>query len=181
MRYGTRMVFLITLLVAGQAVAQPKKPGLDADREKINFLTGSFVTETNMPASRAMPKGVTGKGTSIMSWALDSMFIQIEEQSVNPVFGHYQGHGMLGYDAINHEYVLSMFNNFADRPSYKGNFVGDTLVLATKVAMPGRSFDQKLVWYKDGPSVKLKVMNDSGKGFVLALEETSTPATQTTK
>jgi hypothetical protein len=106
------------------------------------------------------------------------MFLLIDEQSVNPVFGQYKGHGMLGLDAQTHQFVLSMFNNFGDHPSYKGNFVGDTLVLETQVPMQGRPFDQKLVWYKDGGAVKLKVLNDFGKGFFPALEETSIPVEQ---
>ena len=82
---------------------------------------------------------------------------------------------MLGFDAPSKQVVLSMFNNYGDHPSYKGGFVGDTLVLITTVPMPGRSFDQKLVWYKDGGGLKLKVLNDMGKGFVPVLEQTATP------
>ena len=107
------------------------------------------------------------------------MFLVIEDQS--SLFGRYKAHGVLGFDSPTREFVLSMFNNFGDHPSYKGNFVGDTLVLLTKVPMQGSSFDQKLVWYKDGEAVKLRVMNDLGKGFVLALEQTAIPVSQNTR
>ena len=150
-------------------------------RSKIEFLVGSFITITNIPPSASIPKGVSGKGTAVISWALDSMFLSIENENVTALLGHYKGHGMLGYDAQMHQFVLSMFNNFGDHPTYHGNFAGDTLVLQTKVEEPKHPFDQKLVWYKDGDVVKLKVLNDLGKGFVLSLEETATPVSQKMK
>src|SRR5208283_2356259 len=53
-------------------------------RSKVEFLVGSFTTSTNMPPpSTSMPKGATGTGTSVITWALDSMFLSIEEESVN--------------------------------------------------------------------------------------------------
>ena len=88
---------------------------------------------------------------------------------------------MLGFDLSTHQFVLSMFNNFGDRPTYHGNFAGDTLVLQTKVPVPKGSFDQELLWYKDGEAVKLKVLNDLGKGFVLVLEQTAIPVAQRTR
>ncbi len=145
-------------------------------RSKVEFLVGSFTTVTNIPPSSSLPKGATGKGTSVISWTLDSMFLSIENENNNSLLGHYKGHGMLGYDAQMHQYVLSMFNNFGDHPTYHGNFEGDTLVLQTKVEAPKHPFDQKLLWYKDGAVVRLKVLNDFGKGFILALEETGTPS-----
>jgi hypothetical protein len=44
--------------------------------------------------------------------------------------------------------------------------------------MPGHPFDQKLLWFKEGETVKLKVMNDAGKGFELVTEETATRVTK---
>jgi len=150
-------------------------------RAKVEFLVGSFTTVTNIPPSSSMPKGATGTGNSVISWTLDSMFLSIENENVSSILGHYKGHGMLGYDLQMHQYVLSMFNNFGDHPTYHGSFVGDTLVLQTKVEMPKHPFDQKLLWYKDGDVVKLKVLNDFGKGFLPALEETGTPVSQRMK
>ena len=150
-------------------------------RSQVEFLVGSFTTITNIPPSTSMPKGASGKGTAVISWALDSMFLSIENENNNSLLGHYKGHGMLGYDAQMHQYVLSMFNNFGDHPTYHGNFAGDTLVLQTKVEMPEHPFDQKLLWYKDGKAVKLKVLNDFGKGFLPALEETATRVSQKMK
>jgi len=150
-------------------------------RAKVEFLVGSFATVTNIPPSASIPKGATGKGTAVISWTLDSMFLSIENENINSLLGHYKGHGMLGYDAQMHQYVLSMFNNFGDHPTYHGNFVGDTLVLQTKVDVPKHPFDQKLLWYKDGDVVKLKVLNDFGNGFIPALEEAGTPVSQKMK
>ncbi len=190
MRHLKTIVLVTMLLIVEQAIAQKQtsspdsplqKPALDAERARLGFLVGSFATETNIPAMPSAPKGATGTGTSVITWALDSMFLLIDEQSMNSLFGQYKGHGVLGFDAQTRKFQLSMFNNFGDHPSYKGNFVGDTLVLETKVPMPGRSFDQKLVWYKDGEAVTLKVLNDFGKGFVLALEQKATPVASTDK
>ena len=180
MRHLKKIAILAMVLIVGQAIAQ-KQAADTTERAKLKFLVGSFATETNMPATPSAPKGATGKGTSVITWALDSMFLLIEEQSMNSLFGQYKGHGVLGFDSPTHQFVLSMFNNFGDHPSYKGNFVGDTLVLGTKVPMPGRSFDQKLVWYQGGEAVKLRVLNDVGKGFFLALEQTAIPVSQRTR
>ena len=72
------------------------------------------------------------------------MFLSIENENNNSLLGHYKGHGMLGYDAQMHQYVLSMFNNFGDHPTYHGNFDGDTLVLQTKVEAPTTSLRSKI-------------------------------------
>ncbi len=106
------------------------------------------------------------------------MFLAIEQQGSNTVFGEYKGRGMLGYDQQARQYVLSMFNNWGDRLTYSGNFEGDTLVLTTRVPMQGMTFDQKLLWYREGKGLTLKVFNDIGKGFELALEERDVPASQ---
>ena len=170
----TAALFTVVLML-GQTTAQMRGPAIDAARARLSFLVGTFVTETTIPARSATSKSVTGKGTSAVAWALDSAFLAIDEQSTNPLFGQYRGHGMLGFDPNTHEYVLSMFNNFGDHPSYKGNFVADTLVLTTKVAMPGGAFDQKLLWWREGTRVRLMVFNDLGKGPGLALEQTYIP------
>ena len=173
-------------LIAGNASSQEKgashspmvsKPSAAGERSRLAFLVGSFTTETTIPASPALPKGASGKGTSVISWALDSMFLFIDEKSENSLFGKYKSYGMLGYDPQGKQFVLSMFNNGGDRPSYNGNFSGDTLVLQTRVQMPGHPFDQKILWYRDGTMVKLKVLNDVGKGFTLSIDEISTPVT----
>lgn len=183
---GNRMILLMefavltSLLIVGQTAAQ-QTGAVDSARAKLQFLAGSFTTATMMPPGPSIPKGASGKGASVIAWTLDSMFLSIDEQSTNSLFGRYQGHGMLGFDAPTHQYVLSMFNNFGDHPSYKGSFVGDTLVLLTKVPMPPRPFDQKVVWYKEGDGVKMRVLNDMGKGFALVLEQTATPAEKKTE
>ena len=179
MRYVKKIAILSVVLVVGQAAAQ--KPASDTVRTKLQFLTGGFATETIIPESPSAPKGATGKGTSVITWALDSMFLLIDEQSMNSLFGQYKGHGVLGFDLPTHQFVLSMFNNFGDRPTYQGNFSADTLVLRTRVPAPKGSFDQELLWYKDGEAVKLKVLNDLGKGYVLVLEQTAVPSSQLPK
>ena len=148
-------------------------------RARLEFLVGTFATVTNIPPKPTMPKGATENGTSVITWTLDSMFLSIEDQ--NSLFGHYKARGMLGFDSQTDEFVLSMFNNFGDHPAYHGNFVGDTLVLQTKVQSPRGTFEQQLRWYKEGKAVTLRVLNDLGKGFLLALEQTATPVSQKTK
>ncbi|HUL43384.1 MAG TPA: hypothetical protein VLY03_03395 [Bacteroidota bacterium] len=171
------LVLAAIVFIVSQAMAQKPPPAVDSARAKLQFLAGRFTTEVSMPPGPGMPKGATGKGTSLIVWALDSAFLMIDEQSINSLLGNYKGHGMLYFDPNVQQYMLTMYNNFGDHPSYKGDFFGDTLVLLTKVPMPGHPFDQKLLWYKDGGTVKLKVMNDIGKGFALALEQTATPVT----
>jgi hypothetical protein len=179
------MAFTFSQLIhQGQTVvdgSSSQNPVFGNERSRIEFLAGNFATATMIPASPSLPKGATGKGTSVVAWALDSMYLSIEEQSMNSLLGHYKGHGMLGFDSQTHEFVLSMFNNLGDHPTYHGNFVGDTLILETKVPSPRGTFDQKLLWYKDGRLVKLKVLNDMGKGPALVLEQTATPVSQKLK
>ena len=158
-----------------------KRPEPGPERARLSFLVGNFTTETKMLPGPMMKKGATGTGTSVISWGLDSMFLTVDEQSVNPVLGNYKGHGMLGYDPQEKQYVLSMFNNFGDLPQYRGSFVGDTLVLATKVSAPRGSFDQKLQWFRDGALVRLRILNDFGQGFRPVIDQTSTPSSGAAK
>jgi len=183
-----KISILTVVLIAGQAIAQKQpaahdslglKPALGAPRAKLNFLVGSFATETILPPGPSMPQGATGKGSSVISWALDSTVLLIDEQSLNTLFGQYKGHGVLAFDAPSHRFVLSMFNNFGDHPTYNGNFVGDTLVLETEVRMPKHPFYQKLVWYKDGDALKMSVLNNYGEGFVLVVKQTAIPIART--
>jgi hypothetical protein len=182
MRCYVRVLLVTMVLIGAEVAAQDKTAGTrtpesgvmaNDPHSQLQFLVGKFTTETIIPPGRMAPKGATGKGTSVIAWALDSAFLMIDMEGINSVFGRYLGHGMLGFDAQSKEYVLSMFNNFGDRPSYKGTIAGDTLVLATRVPMPGHPFDQKLLWFKEGETVKLKVINDAGKGFELVTEETA--------
>ena len=184
MKYMKGMLIAACLTGSTLATAQKQSGSLDSltqtppaakERAKLHFLVGSYTTETMIPPVPMAPKGATGKGTSVITWGLDSMFVLIDEESANSLFGTYKGHGVLGFDPQARQFELFMYNNFGDHPSYKGNFVGDTLVLQARVPMPGKPFDQKLLWYKDGDAVKLKVMNDTGKGFALAIEQTATP------
>ena len=165
MRHFTRITTVTIIFSIGHVCAQTRtslrdmvsqkaSPGIE--RARLNFLVGNFTTETSIPAGRAAPNGATGKGTTVVAWALDSMFLVIDEQSTNSLFGQFKGHGVLGYDPHTQKFMLSMFNNFGDHPSYTGTFVEDTLMLETTVALPGRSFEQKVVWYKAGDAVKLK-------------------------
>jgi hypothetical protein len=145
MTFYRNIVLLLLVILAGQAIAQNPKATADSARARLGFLVGSFVTETSMPPGPMAPKGASGTGTSVITRGLDSAFLLIDEQSVNSLFGAYKGHGVLGYDVHTNQYSLSMFNNFGDHPIYTGSFAGDTLVLLTKVPMPGRSFDQKVL------------------------------------
>jgi hypothetical protein len=109
------------------------------------------------------------------------MFLFVDEQSINSLLGNYKGHGMLGYDLQEKQYVLSMFTNFGDHPQYRGSFVGDTLVLTTKVSAPRGSFDQKLQWFRDGNTVRLRILNDFGQGLKLVIDQTATPSSGAAK
>ncbi len=155
--------------------AQGAAPLQGPERAKLAFLIGTYTTETHMMSGRMGGKGAAGKGTSVLAWGVDSMFVILDDQSVNQLLGNYKAHGILGYDMHDSEYVLSMFNNFGDTPQYRGTFKGDTLVLLSRVNFPGGSFDQKLLWYKDGSSIQLKIFNDMGKGFVQVIDQKSTP------
>ncbi len=129
-----------------------------------------------MPAGPMSPEEIVARGTSKLAYGVDSMFVLLDDQSDNPVLGKYKAHGVLGYNARDGKYTLSMYNNFGDAPQYKGTFSGDTLVLTSKVEYPGGSFDQKLAWYKEGTKVRLKVYNDMGQGPSLVVDQIYTHA-----
>ncbi len=175
MRNTKYIVLFGAFLFTSRVIAQQPGAPMDTARVKLGFLTGNFATETRIPAMPSAPKGATGKGTSVITWGLDSMFLLIDEQSVNSVFGQYKGHGVLGFDGPSRQYILCMYNNFGDHPVYKGDFLGDTLVLKTTVAMPGHAFDQQLLWYKEGHSIRLKVLNDTGQGLSLVVDQIAVP------
>ena len=172
--------FLVVLFCYSPGlVAQNKspfqKPSAGAERAKLAFLAGNFTTETHLSASRTSPNGSVGKGSSSLTWAVDSMYLLLDDQSLDRVMGQYSAHGVLGYNTREGKYTLAMFNNFGDTPRYTGSFSGDTLVMTSKVEFPGGSFDQKLVWYKEGKNLRLKIYNDLGKGPMMAIDQIQTP------
>lgn len=162
-------------LILAQDSSPFQKPTPGPERAKLSFLVGKFATETHLMPNPMADKETVGKGTSTMSYGVDSMFLLLDDQSMNPVLGNYKAHGVLGYDIRDGKYVLSMFNNFGDNPQYRGTMSGDTLTLTSKVDFPGGSFDQKLVWFKEGGKIRLKIYNDMGDGYSLAIDETATP------
>ncbi len=169
------VMILCTLGIAagrGQSTISPTaRTTAENPRDRLAFLVGSFTTEVHILPGRMMKKESVGKGTSEITWALDSMFIVVDERSVNPVLGAYKGYGLLGYDRHDREYVLSMYNNFGDHPQYRGSFVGDTLVLGARIPAPGKAFDQQVRWYSEGDVIHLDVLNDTGEGFVPVLTQ----------
>ncbi|HTX19210.1 MAG TPA: hypothetical protein VMG34_11170 [Bacteroidota bacterium] len=169
----TLFAIACTSLATAQDPFQRPSPG--PERAKLSFLPGEYTTESRLMPGPMSGEGSVGTGTESISYGVDSMFLFLDDQSVNPAFGKYRARGVLGYDPRNSSYFLNMYNNFGDAPSYKGTMNGDTLVLTTKVEFQGGSFDQKLVWYKDGKSLRLKIYNDMGEGSTLVIDQTSTP------
>ena len=172
--------FLVILLCySSDLFAQNKppfqKPGTGPEWAKLAFLAGTFTTETHLSPSRMSPNGSVGKGSASLTWAVDSVYLLLDDQSSDQVMGQYRAHGVLGYSAREGKYTLAMFNNFGDTPRYTGSFSGDTLVMTSKVEFPGGSFDQKLVWYKEGKNLRLKIYNDMGKGPMMAIDQIQTP------
>jgi hypothetical protein len=170
--------FAFVLCAFGIAMGQGESPvsssprtTSESPRDRLAFLVGSFATEVHVFPGRMVKKESIGKGTSEVSWVLDSMFLFVDERNVNPVLGVYKGFGLLGYDPHDRQYVLSMYNNFGDHPQYRGSFVGDTLKLIARIPAPGKSFDQQVRWYVEGEIVRLDVLNDTGEGFVPVLRE----------
>ncbi|HTY35707.1 MAG TPA: hypothetical protein VMH23_01280 [Bacteroidota bacterium] len=175
MKQITSALIVTAAVVLGCSTARTQtsqKPTVASERPKIAFLAGTFSTVVSIPPSPPMPKGMSAKGTSTVGWILDSTFLSIDDQ--NSLFGRYKAHGVLGFDAQEGQFVLTMYNNFGDHPSYHGSFVGDTLVLLAKIPSPRGTFEQKLQWYKEGNAVKLKIQNDMGKGFMPVMEQVAT-------
>lgn len=152
-----------------------RKPGAGAERARLSFLVGRFTTEAHVLPGPMVKEEAVGTGTSVISWGLDSMFLFIDEQSVNPLLGNYKGFGVLGFDAKEQQYVLSMYNNFGDSPQYRGGFSGDTLSLMSNVRSPRKTFVQKVQWYSERGAVRLRVLNDTGQGFAPVVEQWARP------
>ena len=152
-------------------VGPSTRPAAESPRERLAFLVGSFTTEVHILPGRMMQKESVGKGTSEVSWVLDSMFLFVDERSVNPVLGVYKGFGLLGYDPHDRQYVLSMYNNFGDHPQYRGSFSGDTLILSARIPAPSKPFNQQVRWYPEGETLRLDVLNDAGEGFVPVMKQ----------
>ncbi len=181
MKKNLTLVAVTLALIGSQAFAQMTKPEFGPELAKLGFLTGHFTTQTKLMMDPNSTEGSIGTGSATIHWGLDSMFVFINEEENSPAMGSYKGFGVLGYDLQQNQYVLSMYNNFADRPQYKGSFTGDTLTLTTNVETPNGPFTQQLKWYKEGNNVRLRIFNDMGQGFVLAVDQTATPASSENK
>lgn len=173
MRNHVAIIAAAIAIMSGQLHAQMIKPTFSAELAKLSFIVGKFTTQTRVTTGVNTSNGA---GTIKAHWGLDSMFVLFSSEEKNALLGSYKGFGVLGYDSRNVQYVLSMFNNFGDRPEYKGNFVGDTLTMTAKVETAQGPFDQQLKWYKDGENVRLLVFTDFGQGYSLVVDQTATPS-----
>ncbi len=162
----------------GSFSAQMTKPSFGPELARLSFIVGHYTTKTNVMME---DNTSIGDGTIKAHWGLDSMFVFYSSEEKNPALGSYKGFGVLGYNSENSQYVLTMFNNFGDRPEYKGNFAGDTLTMSAKIQSPQGPFDQKMKWFKDGNNVRLLIYTDFGQGYSLMVDQTATPAADSTK
>lgn len=164
-----------------EAPAGMPKPKVAPELVRLSFLAGEFTTDAKIHPNPVAPNGEAARGTLKSKWALDSMFLMFEEAVDFPAFGKYRGMGLLTYDKTAKEYYLGMHNNFGDHPSYKGNFVGDTLILEGQIPFPGGAFTQQVMWLSEGSQVKLWVRNNLGKGWVPVIEQTYLPVSKNSK
>lgn len=176
---GKQVAFIAATfaMMTAPTFAQMQKPSFGPERAKLSFIVGHFKTQTRVMMG---DNSSSGTGTIKAHWGLDSMFVLYSSEEMNEAFGTYKGFGVLGYDSQNGQYMLSMFNNFGDRPAYKGNFAGDTLTMTAKIEAPQGPFDQQMKWFKDGNNVKLLIFNDFGEGYALMVDQTATPSADTT-
>jgi hypothetical protein len=179
MRFLLATTLLLSATLAGAQTLTTGGAGIPKTmasvRSQVQFLVGTFSTTTSIPANPAMPSGASGTGTTSVTWTLDSTYLAIEDENVNPVFGTYRARGMLGFDSPTGEFFLSMYNNFGDHPNYHGAFTGDTLAFEATIPSPRGTFTQRVIWFKEGNTVRMQVTNDRGKGPKLTLDQTSTP------
>ncbi len=184
------LLLLIFFLTCGLVSAQDEKrepapemprPQFGPELAKLSPFAGDFTTETKVEPNPATPKGETAKGRSKIKWFLDSAFLVIEEAIDFSIFGSYRGMGLMTYDKAEKQYFLSMFNNFGDHPSYKGNFAGDTLILEGQIPFEGGAFTQQVVWLPEGKKLKLWVRNNMGQGWIPVIEQTYMPIGKSSK
>ncbi|HUI28583.1 MAG TPA: DUF1579 family protein [Candidatus Acidoferrales bacterium] len=170
-----KFVFTIVavLIISGKPFAQMAKPTFGPELARLSFVTGHFNTQIRLMMGN---NTANGTGTNEAYWGLDSMFVFYSSEETVAALGSYKGFGILGYDSQNGRYVLSMFNNYGDSPVYKGNFVGDTLTMTSKIETPQGPFDQKLKWFNDGNNVRLLIFNDFGQGYTLIVDQTAVPS-----
>ncbi len=171
------VLLLFTVLLAEEKKPEQEmmqKPKFSPELAKLNFLAGRFDLDL-MTYKNPMGEGGPGKGKSDNHWSLDSMFVIINHEDDSPL-GHYLGHGILGYDIMRGKYKLWWFTNWGEATDYEGNFVGDTLNLATTMNMPdGSSFSLKLMYHPEGKKVKFRIFADEGKGYNLLMDATYNP------
>jgi hypothetical protein len=158
-----------------QSTPMMPRPEFGRQRERLAFLIGTFNTDTHLLPNPYLPDGARGTGSAVITWTLDSMFVQLDERSSNTLLGNYRGFGMLGYDANTGNYRLSMFNNFGDSPTYEGSFTGDTLELRGRIGFPGGTFDQKVLLFRSAKGMRLTVLSDAGHGYEPTIEQSYTP------
>lgn len=173
-KYFALSVTVIALL-AVQSQCQMAKPVFGPELAKLSFLTGHFSTQTKVYMDPNSGEPIVGSGTSTLRWGLDSMFVFLDATENNPGLGQYKGFGILGYESRSGKYVLTMYNNFGDRPEYTGVFSGDTLTMSSNISTPEGPFVQSLKWFKEGNNVRLQVFNDMGQGSMLSIDQIATP------
>lgn len=173
-----KSIYLLSMAVlalfAGQAAAQMTRPTYGPDQAKLSFLVGQYTTTSTITMR---DNTTTSTGFVKTHWGLDSMFVFVSSEESNPNMGSYKGFGVLGYDSRNDDYALTMFNSFGFRTEFKGQFSGDTLTLKSQIETPRGTFNQKMVWFKEGQKLRMLVYGDFGEGYSLMVDETATPAT----
>ncbi len=152
------------------------KPVFTPELAKLSFIVGSYKTKTEVTVGK---NPSVGTGTVRARWPLDSMFVVIRGSEENPELGSYKSIGLLDYDAEKSRFVLSIFNNFGERPQYKGSFEGDTLILSAKITATHGSFEQEVKRFKEGSNVKLQFYANFGKGYSRIIDKTASPVQKT--
>ena len=144
-------------------------PKPQAEHQKLNALTGSWVGEEKIHPSPWDPKG--GPATSkVEARSLGGFFVVMDYTETRPGMPSFNGHGVFGFDGVEKCYTMHWFDSMG-APNIipaKGRWDGNRLVFVNQTPMGhGRySYD----FQKDGLYRFTIENSQDGKQWALFME-----------
>jgi hypothetical protein len=172
MRKTTVWAAALLLAISISAFAQMRQERGE-HHQKLDFFVGEWATTDTIPPGQMGPGGVA-HGKSGFKWTLGDLWLVQTYAGDMPGMGHYEGRGMITWDAEAGDYVVYWFDNFGARISiYRGKFVDEnTMVFGGEGEMQGMKYYDRLTWKKVSEKELLFTMEMSmdGKDYGKTME-----------
>ena len=137
-------LLLVVLAAVSSAQAQPAQR--TAEHDKLNFLVGQWNSH-NVMLPGPWGAGGQSEGTMSFRWGLGEMWIVYEYEGEMPVYGLYEGLGLLTYSAPEGKYITYWFDSWGSEAGlYSGQWTedGKTLYLFRERRWQGQAIFERL-------------------------------------